>query len=285
MNDLRTLATNWRYMLVVAGLTTQSFVVGGFSLYGVSYTMNVVGLSEAGASIGFGGVALFAGFFGTAFGGLVLDSYRKKTNSLHNVKKSLNLAVRVMLFCGGIAVPLGYLTFNISGVATFFIFIALAEFFLFGCISPSNAAILWSVPLKLQPFAMAMSMVITHALGDAISSLIIGSLLDKTNRNYRLVMSCVMTVLLVGLIAWLVCILKGNKELAREETEEDAAETHGVKQSRELALIQNQYETSKPEENKKRVSIMKTEVMDEATVDAEVTMRVTQERLSLMGHL
>jgi hypothetical protein len=71
-------------------------------LYGVSYTMNVVGLSEANASIGFGGVALFAGFFGTAFGGVLLDKYRKKSNSLYNIKKSLNLAVRVMLFCGGI---------------------------------------------------------------------------------------------------------------------------------------------------------------------------------------
>jgi hypothetical protein len=30
-NDIRALVTNRNYMLVIAGLTTQSFVVGGFS--------------------------------------------------------------------------------------------------------------------------------------------------------------------------------------------------------------------------------------------------------------
>lgn len=50
--------------------------------------------------------------------------------------------------------------------------------------APSNALVLWSVPPRLRPFAMALVVVIIHLLGDVPSSPAIGRLQDAMH-NWR----------------------------------------------------------------------------------------------------
>ena len=50
--------------------------------------------------------------------------------------------------------------------------------------APSNALVLWSVPPRLRPFAMALVVVIIHLLGDVPSSPAIGRLQDAVH-NWR----------------------------------------------------------------------------------------------------
>jgi hypothetical protein len=45
-----------------------------------------------------------------------------------------------------------------------------------------------SVPFDLAPLACAMSVVFVHVLGDAISPLILGAILDRTDNNWSLTM-------------------------------------------------------------------------------------------------
>jgi hypothetical protein len=50
--------------------------------------------------------------------------------------------------------------------------------------APSNALVLWSVPPRLRPFAMALVVVIIHVLGDVPSSPAIGWFQD-TVQDWR----------------------------------------------------------------------------------------------------
>jgi hypothetical protein len=111
-----------------------------------------------------------------------------------------------------------------------------------------------------------------------------------------------MTVLLFGLLAWLACIMYylcislfltsclslGARDLKREEALELQAKEEGVQSSRELALLENEHKSHAQSARVsvvKRGSTMKIEIVDESAINADVAMRITQERLSLMGHL
>ena len=50
--------------------------------------------------------------------------------------------------------------------------------------APSNALVLWSVPPRLRPFAMALVVILIHLLGDVPSSPAIGWLQDSI-QNWR----------------------------------------------------------------------------------------------------
>lgn len=56
--------------------------------------------------------------------------------------------------------------------------------------APSNALVLWSVPPRLRPFAMALVVVIIHLLGDVLSSPAIGRLQDAVG-NWRCAASAI----------------------------------------------------------------------------------------------
>ena len=50
--------------------------------------------------------------------------------------------------------------------------------------APSNAVVLWSVPPGLRPFAVSMSIVLTHLLGDVPSPPLLGAFQGLVN-NWR----------------------------------------------------------------------------------------------------
>jgi len=101
---------------------------------------------------------------------------------------SIQNAMLLLLILSAIALPCCLIPFlpAFSGPASFFSFIAAGELMLFGCYAPINSAILWAVPYRLGPLAVAMSSVGLHVLGDAISAPILGFLLDRTHNDWNL---------------------------------------------------------------------------------------------------
>jgi hypothetical protein len=63
--------------------------------------------------------------------------------------------------------------------------------------APSNAICMWSVPPGLRPFAMSMSVVAMHVLGDVPGPPLLG-LLQSALCNWRASMSIASSLLLVG---------------------------------------------------------------------------------------
>jgi MFS family permease len=61
----------------------------------------------------------------------------------------------------------------------FFVVMGLCELFLFLSVSPTNAAIMLSVPIAVRANAMAVSIFAIHLLGDLVSPPLIGRISDR----------------------------------------------------------------------------------------------------------
>lgn len=179
------LLTNKLYMCIVLGYAAQTFTTGSFAYFGVQYLKQRLGMDVDVAGISFGGLTVFTGLLGTAGGGIILDKMR---HGLPDGNASMAIAFKLMTILSIIAAPFCFLCFMLDGVALFYVFLGIGELAFFACLSPTNSAILWSVPFQLTPLACAMSVVVTHALGDAISPSILGSILDATSDDWHLTM-------------------------------------------------------------------------------------------------
>ncbi len=172
------------YIMLVLGYAAQTFVTGAVGFYGIQYVQRHLGISNSVAGMSFGGVTVVCGFAGTALGGWLLD--RVKTSDDQHLQ--IRNAMKLIFILSAASLPCCVLPFlpQLSGAPAFFLFIAAGELLLFGCYSPINSAIIWSVPYRLGPLAVAMSSVGLHVLGDAISAPILGLLLDRTDNNWNL---------------------------------------------------------------------------------------------------
>jgi uncharacterized membrane protein len=63
-----------------------------------------------------------------------------------------------------------------ASFALFALVFAAAQLAMFVSQAPSNAVCMWSVPTSLRPFAMSMSVVAIHVLGDVPSPPLLGVL-------------------------------------------------------------------------------------------------------------
>eukprot|EP01006_Ploeotia_vitrea_P047213 TRINITY_DN67105_c1_g16_i1.p1 TRINITY_DN67105_c1_g16~~TRINITY_DN67105_c1_g16_i1.p1 ORF type:complete len:548 (-),score=243.37 TRINITY_DN67105_c1_g16_i1:267-1910(-) len=200
--ELLALLTNKIYMAIAFGYAAQTFMVGGFAYWGVTYAQKQLHFSETQAGSVFGGVSVVAGLVGTAAGGAVLDKMRGRF--VNNQPRSLEVAIKLCYYLTIAAMPVVLLAFVFpSDMRALIMFLILiGETLLFMTISPINSAILWGVPDQLRPMAMALSVVFTHALGDAISPVVMGRMLDSTNDNWNLVMFCTSLWLIWTVISW-----------------------------------------------------------------------------------
>lgn len=205
IDDVKILLSDPVYMSIVLGYAAQTFVVGGFAFFGVKYAHEVLGYSIGTSGVLFGAVTLFAGIFGTAGGGILLDRLILTRCSPEDPMGSVEQALYTMLGPSLIGLPLCILSFNIPHDFVFFIVVAIGEFCLFFALSPTNSAVIWCVPLQLQPLAMALCVIFIHALGDAVSPVVIGALLDATH-DWTFSMTIMASMLVPGILIWAVAL-------------------------------------------------------------------------------
>ncbi|PSC73072.1 putative sphingolipid transporter spinster-like protein 2 [Micractinium conductrix] len=191
--DLRVLLRHAVYVWTVGGMTAYTAVLGAFAFYGPRAGQEVFGISPERADLTFGAITVVTGTLGTLAGGLLLD----------RVGASMRNAL--LLCAGGIAVGSALAIVAFAASTTFTLFaltFAAAELAMFGSQAPSNAVCLWSVPPGLRPFAMSMSVVAIHVLGDVPSPPLLGALQGRL-QNWRLSMSLASGLLLLGSAAYL----------------------------------------------------------------------------------
>src|SRR5262249_14368424 len=118
----------------------------------------------------FGAVAAIAGLLGTLGGGVLGARAEKKS-------------ITGGLWLSGVGMPLAapfmVWTANAASVPIIFAAAFLAMFLVFLNNGPLNAAVVSSVPPHFRSFAVGLSVLCYHALGDAISPPIIGWLGDR----------------------------------------------------------------------------------------------------------
>jgi len=111
-----------------------------------------------------------AGFLGTFAGGFLGDYLLRYT------KNSYLWISGLCMFAGA---PAALAALSAEQPAAYIPAIFVAEFFLFLNTGPLNAMVLGCVPVEIRTTAMAVNIFFIHALGDAISPPIIGTLSDR----------------------------------------------------------------------------------------------------------
>jgi predicted MFS family arabinose efflux permease len=163
------LSRNLPYVGTVLGYTAYTFALGGLAVWMPTYLERVRGLDLARADILVGGVTAVAGLGGTFAGGYIGDRLAARVRHGH-------------LWLSGIA-TLGaslpaWLALTATSPAVYQTSLFVAEFLLFLSTGPINVVIVSAVPAGMRAMAMAVSIFVIHALGDAISPPIIGTLAD-----------------------------------------------------------------------------------------------------------
>jgi predicted MFS family arabinose efflux permease len=163
------LSRNLPYVGTVLGYAAYTFALGGLAVWMPTYLERVRGLDLARADILVGGVTAVAGLGGTFAGGYIGDRLAARVRHGH-------------LWLSGIA-TLGaslpaWLALTATSPAVYQTSLFVAEFLLFLSTGPINVVIVSAVPAGMRAMAMAVSIFVIHALGDAISPPIIGTLAD-----------------------------------------------------------------------------------------------------------
>jgi MFS transporter, Spinster family, sphingosine-1-phosphate transporter len=170
MSEYKQLAQQPLYVSTVAGYIAQTFVIGGFTAWATHFLYRKLNLELHIANFWFGTVTVVTGLVGTAIGGWIGDRWPGQNRA--------RAYLRVCALSSIAATPLALVALFMPTATGFLIMLGLCELALFVSISPTNAAILASVPTALRATAMAVSIFMMHLLGDLISPPLIGAVSD-----------------------------------------------------------------------------------------------------------
>jgi MFS family permease len=184
------LLKNKAYLASILGYAAVTFSLGGISWWMPSFLQRIDGRTQSSAAFIMGAITVVAGLGGTIVGGTIAQKWsRTNAKALYLVPAiSAFLAVWPALLCF-----FGPHNLTLYGLAA-------AIFLIFLGTGPVNAATLNAVRPEVRATAMAGQLFIIHALGDAISPRIIGTVSDHySNLNIGLA-STLVTMLLASVI-------------------------------------------------------------------------------------
>ncbi|MFL5518715.1 MAG: spinster family MFS transporter [Gemmatimonadales bacterium] len=167
---LRELRHNSYYWVSVAGLTLMTFSIGGLSVYMPAFLERERGVGGAQAGIWFGAIAAVAGLTGTLVGGVLGDRAEQKSRTGGLWVSGIGMLL---------AAPFMVVTARASTMPVILGAAFVAMFLVFLNNGPLNNAIVSSVPPLFRSFAVGLSVLAYHLLGDAISPPIIGEIGDR----------------------------------------------------------------------------------------------------------
>lgn len=157
----------WR--IVTVGSTLMTFTLGGLAFWMPSFLQRVHGMPEGDAGVVFGGVTVVAGLVGTVAGGYLGDHAQARSAGGY-----LRVSAVGLLF----GAPLVALTAAFGSLPPALAAAFACELLLFLNTGPLNAALVGCVPAGVRATAVAVNVFFIHALGDAISPLVMGGISD-----------------------------------------------------------------------------------------------------------
>ena len=163
------LVRNRSFIINTLAMAAMTFAMGGLAQWIPSFLNRMHGLDVAAGNTMFGIVTIVAGIAGTLVGGWLGDRLQKKNGKGY-------LLVSGWGFLLGVPATICALT--VQSTAICFAAIFFAEFFLFLSTGPLNTVIVNVTSPTIRAMAFAVNIFFIHALGDAISPIIIGRLSD-----------------------------------------------------------------------------------------------------------
>ncbi len=188
------LLRNKAYLANIFGYAAVTFSLGGISWWMPSFLQRETGRSQSSAAFLMGAITVVAGLGGTILGGWVAQRwFARNHRALYFVPAMGSLlAVPPALLCffGPLWLRTNAYTLPGLGLAIFFIFLGTG---------PVNAATVNAVRPEVRATALAGQLFLIHALGDAISPRIIGTVSDHSNLAYGLG-STLIALVVAGLV-------------------------------------------------------------------------------------
>ena len=179
---IRGLRSNTFYWVSVAGLTLMTFSIGGLAVFMPTFLEKERGVPAKEAAIVFGALLSVSGMVGTLVGGVLGDRAERKSTT-----GGLWLSGWGML----IAAPFMVWTAYSLSVPVIYAAAFAAMFLVFLNNGPLNNAIVSAVPPHFRSFAVGLSVLAYHALGDAISPPIIGWLGDRLSLGTAIALNAI----------------------------------------------------------------------------------------------
>jgi MFS family permease len=168
-DGLRRLFLSLPWLLNTAGTTLMTFAMGGLAAWAPTLLMRTHGLGLERANTMFGAITVVTGLVGTLVGGFLGDRAFAHSQGGHFRVSGIGLLVGAPFV---LAVPFMPALWMVCGA------IFVGEFLLFLNTGPLNAALVGCVPAGLRATAVAINVFFIHALGDALSPALIGSVSD-----------------------------------------------------------------------------------------------------------
>ena len=185
------LATNPRYMYATLGMAMVTFSLGGISAWMPSF-LERKGFSPDSVGTIFGAIIAGGGLGGTAVGGVLAQRWlRTNHRALYLVSAwsaALTVPPALLCFFGPRATMLPALT-----VAMFLIMLGTG---------PLNTAIINAVPVAVRSTAIAIELLLIHALGDTPSPKLIGMVSDRSTLSIGLALTLV-TMLVAAVLLFI----------------------------------------------------------------------------------
>lgn len=179
------------YVLDCAGMTAMTFAMGGIGFFMPRFLAQYSGINPETATPIFGGIIVFTGLLATLAGGIAGDKLRNRFPGSYFLVSAAGMLV---------GFPLTLLML-ITPFPACWVVIFLAVFCLFFNTGPSNTIIANVTPPGVRATAFALNILIIHALGDAISPLIIGWVAEQSSIKWGF--AIVSFMMAAGGLLWL----------------------------------------------------------------------------------
>ena len=198
---LRVLATRPSYLVNTAAQVVYTFALGGLATWMPTYFVRERGLTLAEASATFGVVLVAGGFVGTLLGGWVAGIVGRRHPGADFVVSGWSLVVSIVFTLTALLGPRPTVFWPAMFVSLVLLFMN---------IGPLNAAMANVLPTHVRTLGFAVTTMLIHLLGDAISPWLIGEASDRVGLALPvLVTGCLLAV--AGVI-----LLAGRRTLARD---------------------------------------------------------------------
>jgi MFS family permease len=188
--DYRRFLRTPSYVFCTLGMTAMTFAIGGMAFWMPYYVQHRPGTGGAPITT-FGAIVVVAGLTATYLGGLTGDKLRARFPGSYFLVSGAAMLAGFPFFLAALKAP-----FPLGWVLIF-----LACFCLFFNTGPSNAILANVTHPSMRAAGFALSIFVTHALGDVISPVVIGVLSDRYSMEIGFVVVGVM--FLVAGVLWL----------------------------------------------------------------------------------
>ncbi|KAF4669803.1 Protein spinster 3 [Perkinsus olseni] len=177
MSDVKQVLMSKSFVLICLGFAAFNFVVGGLAVHGPTILRESLHASQAVVTLGLGLATVFTGVLGTYFGGWLSDKVAGKNPDVSSRARAGSKICAIMSAIGALSIAL---TAMASSTGMFLCMMSFSLMALFSTTAPCNVGLMSTVPEDVRSQGLAISIGVSHLIGDFPSPVIIGAIADAS---------------------------------------------------------------------------------------------------------